>query len=137
MDTEYVAFHARLAASLGSSNSVGQILIFDTTTLNVGEAYNNLTGIFVAPMDGIYIFSTSLCGGKSPDGHNHVDIMKNGQEMGAAYSSGTGHLDQGSVTVVMQLSVGDEVHVSTQRHEDISIYGDKLTSFTGCLIMPL
>ena len=138
LDTENVAFHALLGGGkTGDHNVIGQILVFDQTMLNIGGAYNNNTGIFVTPVEGIYILSISLTAENSVDGHNHVDIMKNGEEIAAAYSSGTVGLDQGSVTVVMHLVIGDEIHVSTQRHDVISLYGDKLTSFMGCLILPL
>lgn len=62
--------------------------------------------------------------------------MKNGVEIAGAYGNAHGgpH-EQGSVTVVMELKVGDEVYISNQRHNDVIVYGDNLSSFMGCLIL--
>lgn len=99
--------------------------------LNFGDAYNNKTGIFVTPITGLYIFSLSVRG---VGNHTHVDIMKNGEEVGAVYVQ---DYDQGSVTIATHLYAGDTMHAGFQRHEDVPIWGDKLTSFMGCLITPL
>lgn len=132
---ETVAFHATLDKSQYFNNHIGQILIFEHVKLNIGGGYNNLTGIFVTPASGIYIFSMSVM---TSNQHvpAHVDLMLNGIEVGAAFANGESW-DQGSVTTVLNLKMGDEVHAGVQRHENVTIYGDKLTSFMGCLVTPL
>lgn len=131
MDTENACFHATLDSGRYDHNHISQILVFDQVKLNLGGAYNNKTGIFVTPIQGLYIFSLSV---RALGNATHIDIMKNGEEIGAAFAD---TVDQGSVTVAMQLDYGDTVHASIQRHEDVTIWGDKLTSFMGCLVMPL
>ncbi|XP_060603771.1 thrombospondin-1-like [Ruditapes philippinarum] len=54
-----VAFMARTVQDY--SPSVGDVMIFGTTMANEGQAYNNLTGIFTAPVNGIYSFNTQFC----------------------------------------------------------------------------
>ncbi|XP_060556048.1 uncharacterized protein LOC132716739 [Ruditapes philippinarum] len=57
--TDTIAFKARGPTDL--SLATGQTIIFAKNMLNKGEAYNNNTGIFTAPMSGTYIFMIHLC----------------------------------------------------------------------------
>jgi hypothetical protein len=57
--TDTIAFKARGPTDL--SLATGQTIIFANNMLNKGEAYNNNTGIFTAPMSGTYIFMIHLC----------------------------------------------------------------------------
>ena len=50
---------------------VNDTLIFTKVLLNEDGAYNNNTGEYLVPVDGIYIFSTSLC---NNGGHGYVEI---------------------------------------------------------------
>lgn len=138
LDTEVVAFHASLDGPKYTHNHVGMTLTFDDLKTNIGGAYNNSTGIFIAPIHGIYLFSVSVMAPSHADAQGvMVDIMKNGVEIGAAFAEGVGNMDQGSISVVTELLIGDEVHVSITRREDTELWGDKLTSFMGCLVTPL
>lgn len=111
---------------------MGQILIFPKVKLNFGSAYNNQTGIFITPIPGIYIFSVSVTSGEQHT-HIHVNIMVNGKEDAAAFAYGNTWA-QGSVTTVLHLNDGDEIHVAFEHHDNATVYGEKLTSFMGCLI---
>ena len=130
-----VAFHVTLDNDDHyPGNNVGQILVFKDVKLNTGGGYNNITGIFVTPSPGIYIFSLSVM-----TGHTHisvhVNLLLNGEEVAAAFASGESW-DQGSVTTALNLHAGDEVHALVTRHDNVTVYGDKLTSFMGCLVTP-
>ena len=53
-----VAFIATLsdhAESLGADQNIA----FENVITNVGDAYNSQAGVFIAPVSGIYVFSTS------------------------------------------------------------------------------
>ena len=41
--------------------STGQIFVFPTLVENRGEGYNKASGVFTAPVDGDYIFTTQMC----------------------------------------------------------------------------
>jgi len=61
--------------------------------------------------------------------------LLNGEEVAAAFASGESW-DQGSVTTALNLHAGDEVNALVTRHDNVTVYGDKLTSFMGCLVTP-
>ena len=67
-NTGFVAFFARLATPFTGSD--GQTIPFDVVDLNVGDAYDPLSGAFTAPVDGIYsisyeILADEACGSTS------------------------------------------------------------------------
>jgi hypothetical protein len=62
-----------------------------------------------------------------------LELLKNGAILAETYANG---YDQGSVSVATQLKVGDEVFVKVHGSDSGMVYGEKLTSFTGALIMP-
>ena len=135
-DYETVAFHATRLGMLDHI-TVNQTLVFNSVKLNMGNAYHASGGIFIAPVSGIYIFSTSVTFNNNQD-ESHMIIEKNGVEIAGAYGNARNGLhEQGSVTVVLDLKVGDEVYVSNQRHSDVIVYGDNLSSFMGCLILQI
>lgn len=38
-----------------------QTIVFTNLILNIGDAYNSSTGIFTAPVNGLYMFSVQMC----------------------------------------------------------------------------
>ena len=50
-----VAFTAQFGARISVSG--GQKIVFTNVITNVGDAYNNVTGIFTAPRNGTYMFT--------------------------------------------------------------------------------
>ncbi|XP_025079790.1 uncharacterized protein LOC112555570 [Pomacea canaliculata] len=53
-----VRFDARLGTAKGFSTN--QIIIFDLMMANEGNAYNATTGVFTAPLNGLYLFELTL-----------------------------------------------------------------------------
>ena len=139
LGVETAAFHATLNPGQTSHHTIGEIIVFDSVLLNLGGAYDATTGVFTCPMDRVYIFSTSIMSASSTQQNLvHVDIMKNGAEIAAAYASGgSSEQEQGSVSAAVQLVRGDTVWVGYQRHADGHVWGDRLTSFMGVLVTPL
>ncbi|XP_052221232.1 complement C1q-like protein 4 isoform X4 [Dreissena polymorpha] len=136
-EDETVAFHATLDGTLEHGH-VSQQILFNSVSLNIGGGYDANSGSFTAPMGGLYIFSTSVMSLQGKGAEMHAIIMKNGVEVAAAYANGMGgNMEQGSVTATVRLAKGDMVHVAVGRHDDTGVWGDKLTSFTGCLILPM
>ncbi|XP_060580976.1 uncharacterized protein LOC132737660 isoform X2 [Ruditapes philippinarum] len=65
----------------------------------------------------------------------YAQITKNGLPLAKAFGLGNSVMDaQGSVTVTAQMNLGDEVWVKHIYPADGSLWGERLTSFTGVLI---
>ena len=131
-----VAFHAVFAKSDSPALGLNQKIVFERVNLNLGNAYHNQHGLFIAPAPGLYMFSTSVVS------HNNENVqsalMKNGVIIAGAFAVSTyGRYDQGSVSVVTQLVAGDEIWVE-ERYDDHSVvHGNYQSSFMGILVLPL
>ncbi|XP_060583988.1 uncharacterized protein LOC132740155 [Ruditapes philippinarum] len=133
-----VAFQAVLSATTVINIGLHQKIVYDSVNLNLGGGYHHLSGIFIAPVSGIYLFCTSILA----EAHKNIDvgIIKNGIQLAGAYgeSGGDTYYDQGSASVAVQLNVGDEVWVENRWPADAQIHGQGLhTSFTGVLVVPM
>ncbi|XP_063438552.1 complement C1q tumor necrosis factor-related protein 3-like [Mytilus trossulus] len=103
-----VAFHARLTPyiTLGSRQTV----IFDQVITNIGQAYNQHSGHFTAPFDGIYFFACTFL---RP--HNatvlHLQMVKNSNEISRGHAASGGGSQTGAMNAVVYLHKGDVVKV--------------------------
>ncbi|XP_029513232.1 complement C1q-like protein 2 [Oncorhynchus nerka] len=104
------------SAALGGNGHTGPIdhdttLIFKNVITNIGSAYNPSTGVFAAPIAGVYYFSFFYHAGGSQT--KYISLFKNGQRMVTSsdhQSSGDG-ADNGANAVTLQLEVGDQVFI--------------------------
>ncbi|XP_076080424.1 heavy metal-binding protein HIP-like [Mytilus galloprovincialis] len=123
-----VAFHARLTNSitLGSTQTV----IFDHVITNIGKAYNQHTGHFTAPSNGIYFFACTFL---QYGVRLHLQMVQNSSEISKGYAQ-RGDAASGSMSAVIYLNKGDVVKV---RHypgqESQTIHGD-WSYFMGYLL---
>lgn len=104
-------------------------------TENVGGGYNSNTGIFKAPVTGMYLFSlTLLSQGKGR--YAQLQLIKNGNEIGRAFggSDATNQSQTGSVTKLTYLEKNDEVYVKELPGYTGYLCGNGWTSFSGGLI---
>lgn len=133
-----VAFHAVMKRNMITHITTGQNVVFDTELLNVGNGYHSEHGVFIAPYPGIYVFSVSILSYVDPHPEAQVDLVRNNIVLAKVYVHGdSGRHDQGSVTATVQLDAGDEVWAQTSVYDDTTIWGGRLSSFTGFLLMPL
>lgn len=129
-----VAFLAALTAHMEHAGA-NQNIAFDRVITNLGNAYNSHAGAFLAPVSGVYLFSTTLL---SFGGTNaHFRVQHNGNAVTLIYQQGsTGPYETASMTVVLQLAKGDDVSI-TNVDSDITIHGSSYTSFTGVLLQEI
>lgn len=133
-----VAFYAFLSQS---DNTPGQhhTVIFDTEITNIGSAYSPNTGVFTAPMTGVFVFNWNLYSGYRGDLVSN--LMVNSDNKGDRRSDNAivdeDHSSSGCVVVA--LNQGDEVYVIT--HSTHSIKGPIISyprlyesSFSGWLL---
>ncbi|PVD34527.1 hypothetical protein C0Q70_05802 [Pomacea canaliculata] len=111
----------------------GQTLKFDNIITNLGNAYDARTGVFTAPIPGLYSFFLVVM---SPDETSYLvlAIVKNGVQLDLVYGNGRSDPDdQGSTQVTMHLAAGEMVWVQQASGEGVR--GSNWTVFTGYLLV--
>ncbi|KAF7229868.1 complement C1q-like protein 2 [Nothobranchius furzeri] len=135
-DATKVAFTVGLGGGQVGPFSTATTLIYKTVKTNVGNAYNPVTGIFAAPVTGIYYFTFSYhAGGEHPVSLN---LIKNNEVVVGVHdhrSSGDG-ADNGGNSAFLQLQQGDQVYM--QLVANTHLYGHiAVTTFSGVLLYQL
>jgi hypothetical protein len=132
-----VSFLAKLSGTTTASNA--RPVIFNFVNHNVGNAYDSTTGIFEAPVNGIYLLSYSLRVNISTAGailHPNFEINNTsdgGSLMLERLTSG-GTFISTSFTHVRQLSAGDEVRVASNNSTAGGTMQTGQCSFSGHLL---
>ncbi|KAM9501063.1 cerebellin-1-like [Clarias gariepinus] len=134
-----VAFSASLLASgeghTGPYKSVETPLIYKKVITNAGNGYDSNTGIFTAPVKGVYFFrihAFSFSGTTSA-----VNLYKNGEHKCSAYAWKPVSNGNGSNGIVLTLEKGDQMF--TKLLADTWVYDSpgSFTTFGGFLLFPL
>ncbi|XP_037614185.1 cerebellin-1-like isoform X2 [Sebastes umbrosus] len=126
------------AATGGGDKGIGPFntdttLIYRTVISNIGNAYSPSTGIFVAPVAGVYYFNIFYCAaGTHPA---NLNLYINNKPIVAAYDnkSSSDTADTGGNAVFLQLQPGDQVYVRMLVNS--WVWGsDYHTTFSGFLV---
>ncbi|XP_052076983.1 complement C1q tumor necrosis factor-related protein 3-like [Mytilus californianus] len=115
--TQTVAFSAYLSKSFdGSTFGTLREIVYDKLESNIGHAYNNYTGTFVAPISGVYAFTWSIYVAGKPDGSGNqgeiaIELVVNAKVVGLTHADTESVNDDDSATgfVIKSLSAGDSV----------------------------
>ncbi|KAL1280685.1 hypothetical protein QQF64_015285 [Cirrhinus molitorella] len=102
-----VAFSVSLSSSNGPHSS-SHTLIYKHIFLNTGEAYDANTGIFTAPMKGVYVFRVFSKAYGSRDKAVVAGLFKNGQHEISTYARQDGGFIGSSNGVSLLLEKGDK-----------------------------
>ncbi|XP_052780128.1 heavy metal-binding protein HIP-like [Mya arenaria] len=127
-NTNAVAFFAKLTNHL-TNLGVGQDVVFDDVTTNIGQAYNSHHGVFIAPTPGIYVFSATLLKAYQANTIDHFIWAKNGQVVCRLYSN----TDPSGSTIVVELQQGDDI--SIQNVDSLNkLHGSGYSFISGFLL---
>nr|XP_046229451.1 complement C1q tumor necrosis factor-related protein 3-like [Scatophagus argus] len=108
-------------------------LVFRKVMTNIGNGYNPNTGIFTAPVKGLYYIRFTGCVGSS--GAMNTALIKNGQNMFAIYDSRGTH-GSASNGMTMVLEPGDQLSITLWPGKSI-FDQSRLSTFSGFLIFPM
>ena len=126
-----VAFSARLS-NHSPSLSPNQVIVFNDVLLNVGSPYHNAYGTFVAPVPGVYFFTTSLLAyGKTS---HHAKLVRDGQELAKVDFNDADGYDDSSQAVIVELDKGDIVAVQNADYTGMVYHGYNYSTFSGFLL---
>lgn len=130
-----VAFYTALTNSEGiGPYNTQTVLKFSKIFTNVGNAYSPSTGFFTAPVKGMYYFRFTLCGHTSK-GSMGVKLFHNGKStMYNLQGRYNGQFEYLSNAVIIELNVGDELHLALP--EDSAVYDNENnhSTFSGFLL---
>ncbi|KAL4217198.1 hypothetical protein ACF0H5_023651 [Mactra antiquata] len=134
--TPNIAFRSALSSDIGQVTP-GQIIVFDIVGLNNGNAYNQHSGIFTAPVNGTYMFSMKL-GNPSGNPSAFFLVQSHGstkQYLEYVIAGHTSEWNVGGTSTVTQMVEGESVWVEGEGSPH-GKYGDHRyhTTFAGILL---
>ncbi|XP_041698454.1 uncharacterized protein LOC121535445 [Coregonus clupeaformis] len=129
-----LAFSASLEAPGQHGNTgpfnTGITLVYRNIYSNIGNAYNPTTGIFTAPVRGLYLFRFYIYGGGDNSVPTTATLHKNGHQIASAHavqasgginsSNGVSVLLEVGDVVYMHLLAGRKIYDNTNRHSTFS-----------------
>ena len=89
-------------------------LVFDIAKTNIGNGYNKFSGMFTAPVSGLYALQCSITM-KGPGAFASYAIIKHAEIVGTFFVDAESEQEyrSSSVTVIVSLQVGDVIFVRT------------------------
>uniref|UniRef100_A0A673BE91 C1q-related factor-like n=1 Tax=Sphaeramia orbicularis TaxID=375764 RepID=A0A673BE91_9TELE len=126
------------SAATDGSGAVGPfntdtILVYQTVMTNIGDAYNQTTGVFTTSVSGTYYFTFFYHAGREHPAT--LRLYKNEQLVARSHDhkGGDDGADNGGNAVILQLQKGDRVFVRLLAHTHIWAK-NHITTFSGFLI---
>ncbi|XP_011490031.2 cerebellin-2-like [Oryzias latipes] len=108
-----------------------QTLVYKKVLTNIGNAYDTETGVFTAPVKGLYYLRITGVVGSSMT--LRAGLKKNGEDIFEIKAKDQG---SGSNGAALELEKGDRVYVRLMRGSAIADQS-RLSTFTGFLVFPM
>ncbi|KAG9283506.1 complement C1q-like protein 2 [Astyanax mexicanus] len=133
-----VVFSASLSGGEWANHgpySTDVTLVYKHVFINIGNAYNPVTGIFTAPVRGVYEFKIYVFGysGRPVS----VSLQKNGHHVTGAHALQDQHDVNSSNGVSLLLEVGDVVCVKVNANAWVYDNTNHVTTFSGQMLFPV
>ncbi|KAI4904180.1 hypothetical protein NFI96_022118 [Prochilodus magdalenae] len=123
-----VAFSATLNSDVGPL-SADSDLVFSGVNTNIGGAYNPKTGLFTAPVRGVYYFHFTICSSHKGQ-YSGIYLKKNNNRLtGLSEYNYDGYSKFISGGVTVQLERGDVVHARIYKGYFLCGYGSTFSGF--------
>ncbi|XP_027879869.1 uncharacterized protein LOC114148656 isoform X1 [Xiphophorus couchianus] len=138
-EVKRLAFSVSLLASdyrtIGPFNT-DITLIFKRVVTNIGNAYNPDTGLFTAPVRGVYHFEFHIYGHGSPNPTSAV-LVKNGEQICTSYTSQPTGAQKASNGVSLLLEIGNVVYLRMWANSWVHDNQNRHTTFSGHLLFTM
>lgn len=105
---------------------------FDKVKTNAGNGYDNVTGVFIAPVNGLYHFTSVIFNNGGDD--TEVQLNRNKELIVRGYSIATEHFASHTMNVVLSLQKGDHVYIQHRGGAVDTVGGYDHSSFSGFFI---
>ncbi|KAL4222758.1 hypothetical protein ACF0H5_018799 [Mactra antiquata] len=125
-----VIFRARDMENENPTN--GETLIFTNVMQNVGNGYNQSTGVFTAPVGGTYLFTFDFCSDGRQISYYAIVCEGVDQSLGYAYDNNYADCTSGDATLV--LKTGQRVWVKSNSYGHFYHDNVRWNVFSGVLI---
>lgn len=127
-----VGFHVALKQTFENND----VLKFQDVVLNVGDAYQPLTGIFTCPTSGLYHFSFNVV---KMGQRIRVELVSKNTVVATAAAVDMVNADTATGGAVLQLVKGDQVFLQLAGNSDKTLMdtGNRFSTFMGYLIHEL
>ena len=112
---------------------VGQAVQLPKIVTNNGNGFDQNTGIFRAPVSGLYLFSASVV--SLPGMELRCALVHNGNTVANIFAGDGTTNSSGSKSILLDLSPNDDVWVKII-HESDNVNGFDFSSFMGVMISP-
>ncbi|XP_036451276.1 complement C1q-like protein 3 [Colossoma macropomum] len=126
------SFASGLNDSLGPL-STDTILVFSKKITNVGNAYSKITGVFTAPLRGVYYFRFNVLG-YSSSYRLAVCLYKNEEKILDVTEFPKGQYEYAVGGATLLLQEGDQVYVKLRSNSQIIDNIDNHCTFSGFLL---
>ncbi|XP_071325281.1 collagen alpha-2(VIII) chain-like [Trachinotus anak] len=138
-ESSKVAFSAALTDSglLGPFNT-DTTIVFSNVFTNIGKAYNPFTGIFTAPIKGVYYFRFTGMDYRSKV-HMGMALYKNDERIMLTYeiNVNNGYFEHMSNGVTLELEKGDVVFLRLPANKGLYDNNESHNTFSGFLLFTL
>ncbi|XP_053392936.1 uncharacterized protein LOC123545710 [Mercenaria mercenaria] len=136
-----VAFTAAILPLVIDHLKTNDIVKFETVITDIGGGYNNQSGVFVAPVTGIYMFSCSLMEHYEMVSSGvmvNAEIVQSQRVLGRIFAAEPGsYHDQGAQTVFTHVNQGDQIWVRTIDNQNLGLGGELYSTFSGYLLLAM